>query len=121
MTHGYPPDRPAKPPIPTGDLIGSIIALVLTLIGGGVAAFFGIFVMAFTDYCPPATCPIDAGVNAMAAGFITAAVLGIAGTTVTVIRLINRRPAWPFAVSTMGLCALCCALAIAGYLAAVST
>jgi len=120
MNYGHPPQQPAKPPISTGDLIGSIVALVLTLIGGGVAAFFGIFVMAFTDYCPPATCHIDVGVNAMAAGFIAAAVLGVVGTAVTVMRLIARRPAWPFAVSTMGLCALACALAITGYLAAVS-
>lgn len=103
----------------TGDLIGSIAALVLTVIGGGVAAFFGLFFMAFTDYCPPATCHIDAGVNAMAAGFIAAAVIGIAGTVMTIIRLVARRPAWPFAVGTMGLCALACGLAIAGYLAAV--
>jgi len=51
MTFGYLPVQPTKPPISIGDLIGSIAAPVLTFIGGGVAAFFGVFVMAFTDYC----------------------------------------------------------------------
>ncbi|MUL77242.1 hypothetical protein [Mycolicibacterium sp. CBMA 226] len=119
MTYGYSPPPPARPPISGGDLAASISALVLTYVGGGVAAFFAVFAMAFTDYCPPATCHIDAGINAMAAGFIAAIVVALAGTVVTVIRLVKRRPAWPFAVGTLGLCAVLCALAIGGYIAAV--
>ena len=119
MTYGYPPPTPARPPLSSGDLAASISALVLTYVGGGVALAFGVFAMAFTDYCPPATCHIDAGINAMAAGFIAAMVVALAGTVVTVIRMVKRRPAWPFAVGTLGLCALLCALAIGGYIAAV--
>ena len=118
MTYGYPPP-PAKPPISGGDLAASIVALVLTYVGGVVAAFFGLFAMAFTDYCPPVTCHIDAGINAMAAAFIAAAVVAVAGTVVTVIRLTKRNPAWPFAVGTMALCAALCVLGFGGYIAAV--
>lgn len=118
MTYGYPPP-PAKPPLSSGDLAASISALALTYVGGGVAACFAVFAMAFTDYCPPATCHIDAGINAMAAGFIAALVVALAGTVVAVVRLAKRRPAWPFAVGTLGLCALLCVLAIGGYIAAV--
>lgn len=121
MTYGYPPPPPAKPPISGGDLAATISALVLTFVGYGVALFFGVFAMAFTDYCPPATCHIDAGVNAMAAGFIAAALVALAGTGVTVMRLVKRRPAWPFAIGTLGLCAVLCAFAVFGYLAAVGS
>ncbi|WP_043986129.1 hypothetical protein [Mycolicibacterium llatzerense] len=119
MTYGYPPPPPAKPPISSGDLAASISALVLTYVGGGVAAFFAVFAMAFTDYCPPATCHIDAGINAIAAGFIAAALVALAGTVFTVIRLVKRLRAWPFAVGTMGLCAVLCLFGIGAYLAAV--
>ena len=86
MTYGYPPPPPpllpppAKPPISSGDLAASIIALVLTFIGGGVGAFFAVFMMAFTDYCPPATCHIDAGVTALMIGFGIAGLIAVAGT-----------------------------------------
>ncbi|WP_155926345.1 hypothetical protein [Mycolicibacterium sp. CBMA 234] len=115
----YPLPPPAKPPISGADLAVSITMLVLTFVGGGVAAFFGLFAMAFTDYCPQATCDIDAGVNAMAAGFVVAALVGVAGTAVTVVRLTQRKTAWPFAVGTMALCAVMCLLGIGGYFAAV--
>ena len=118
MTYGYPPPTPARPPLSSGDLAASISALVLTYVGGGVAAFFAVFALAFTDYCPPATCHIDAGINAMAAGFIAAALVALAGTVVTVIRLVKRLRAWPFAVGTLVLCAVLCIGAIGGYIAA---
>ena len=63
---GYPP---ARRPASGIDIAMSILALLLALGGGAVAAFFGIFFMAFTDHCPPETCHIDAGVTAMFIGF----------------------------------------------------
>lgn len=118
MSYSYPAP-PAKPPVSRTDLVWSIVALVLTFAGGGVAAFLGLFVMAFTDYCPPATCHVDVGVSTMVTGFIVAAVLGLAGSIITVIRLTTRAPAWPFAFGTLALCALACTVAIAGYIKAV--
>ena len=115
---GYPPPV-TKRPVSGIDLAFSILALLLAVCGGGVAAFFGIFFMAFTDYCPPETCDIDAGVSAMFAGFIAAALLWIAGTTLTIVSLVRRSRAWPYALGTLVLCAGACLLGIAGYIAAV--
>lgn len=119
MTYGYPPQPPAERPISRGDLAVSITALVLTVAGGAVAAFFGIFFMAFTDHCPPETCHIDTGVTAMFTGFTVAAVLWLAGTVLTIVRLVRRSAAWPFAVGTLALCAAACIAGIGGYLVAV--
>ncbi|MEZ0050604.1 hypothetical protein ABIA30_001602 [Mycobacterium sp. MAA66] len=119
MTYGYPPPLPAKPPISSGDLAASIVALVLTFIGGGVGAVLAVFMMAFTDYCPPATCHVDAGVTAAMTGFTIAGLIAIAGTTVTVVQLTRRSRGWPFAVGTLVLCGVACALGIGGYIVAV--
>lgn len=119
MTYGYPAPPPAKRPISGVDLAVSITALVLTVVGGAVAAFFGIFFMAFTDHCPPESCDIDAGVTAMFTGFIAAAVVGIAGTVLTIVQLVRRSTAWTFAIGTLLLCAAACVAGIGGYLVAV--
>ncbi|MGW0161578.1 hypothetical protein ACWDUN_19940 [Mycobacterium sp. NPDC003323] len=108
-----------RPPVSGIDVAVSVTALVLTVVGGAVAGFFGIFFMAFTDHCPPATCNIDAGVSAMFTGFGVAVLLWLAGTTVTIVRLVRRSRAWPFALGTMAVCALACVAGIGGYLVAV--
>lgn len=118
MSYGVAPP-PAKPPVSRADLIWSIIMLVATYAGGAVAAFIGVFVMAFTDNCPPASCHIDTGINVMVTAFVVAAVLAVAGTVLTVVRLTARAMAWPFALITLGLCAMACLVAIAGYIKAV--
>ncbi len=114
--YGYPPPKPRASGI---DIAVSITALVLTVAGGGVAAFFGVFFMAFTDHCPPETCDIDAGVTAMFTGFTVAAVMWLAGTTLTIVAMVRRAAAWPFAIGTLALCALACVAGIGGYLVAV--
>ena len=119
MTYpGFPPPA-AKPPVSGLDMAVSITALVLTVLGGAVAAFLGLFMMAFTDYCPPATCDIDTGVAAMFTGFIAAGALWIAGLVMTIVALVRRSKAWPWAIGTLVLCAGACLLGIAGYLVAV--
>jgi len=114
---GYPPPR--KPPIDTTDRVVSIIAIVLTVLGAGVAVFLAVFMMAFTDYCPPETCHIDQGVTLAFAGFGVGAVIAIAGIATTVIRLIRRLRAWPIAVATLVLTGVACVLGMAGYIASV--
>ncbi|ORA99715.1 hypothetical protein BST33_13095 [Mycolicibacter minnesotensis] len=116
MSPSYPPP---KPPISRGDLAGSLAALVLTVVGGGLAAILGLFMMAFTDNCPTTTCNIDAGVTAITAGFAAAAAVCAAGTVLTIVRLVRRNLAWPFAVATLALTAAACAAGLGGYLAAV--
>ncbi|MCV7086129.1 hypothetical protein [Mycolicibacter hiberniae] len=116
MSQSHPPP---KPPISWGDLVGALSALALTFIGSGVAAFLGLFLMAFTDNCPPSTCNIDAGVTAITAGFAAAAVVVVGGTVVTIVRLVRRNPAWPFALATLVLTAAACTAGIGGYITAV--
>jgi hypothetical protein len=110
---------PAKPPISTADLTISIVSLVLTLLLGGSAAVMGFFLLAFLDYCPPETCSADGAVTAVGISLIVAVVVGLIGLVVTIVQLVRRSPAWPFAVGTLMLCGVICAFGFAGYFAAV--
>jgi hypothetical protein len=122
MSYGYPPFPPPPPVPPTRsgvDLAISITLLVLTYAGGGVAAFLAVFMLAFTDYCPPATCNIDAGVTAVMTGFGVAVLIAIAGTVISIVQMVRRAKAWPWATGTLVLCGVACGLGMAGYIAAV--
>ncbi len=116
MSYGYPP---AKPPISGTDLSISIVALILTVIGLAGAAFMGLMMLAFTDHCPPATCHIDLAVTAMTTGLGIAALVGVVGIALTIVRLVRRARAWPVAVATLGLCAAACLFGFFGYIQAV--
>jgi hypothetical protein len=118
VTVPWPP-APAKPPISAADLTISIISLVLTLLLGGSAAVMGFFLLAFLDYCPPETCSADGAVTAVGISLIVAVVVGLVGLVVTIVQLVRRSPAWPFAVGTLVLCGVICAFGFAGYFAAV--
>jgi NO-binding membrane sensor protein with MHYT domain len=118
VTVPWPP-APAKPPISGVDLTISIISLVLTLLLGGSAAVMGFFLLAFLDYCPPETCSADGAVTAVGLSVIVAVVVGLVGLVVTIVQLVRRSPAWPFAVGTLLLCGVICAFGFAGYFAAV--
>ena len=68
---GFPPPGYApspKPPVAPVDLTISVVAMILTVLGIVVAGFLGFMLLAFTDYCPPETCNIDAGVTAVMTG-----------------------------------------------------
>jgi hypothetical protein len=119
---GYPvrwPSRPTKPPLSAADLTISIGALILTVLLGIAAAFFGLFSLAFLDHCPPETCSVDGAFTAVATALGVALLVGIAGLAVTVAQLIRRRPAWPFAVGALVLCTIVCVLGGIGYAVAV--
>jgi hypothetical protein len=118
VTVPWPP-APAKPPISAADLTISIISLVLTVLLGGSAAVMGFFLLAFLDYCPPETCSADGAVTAVGISLIVAVVVGLVGLVVTIVQLVRRSPAWPFAVGTLVLCGVICAFGFAGYFAAV--
>ena len=113
---GYPP--PPKPPIAAADLTISVVAMILTVVGTVGAGFMGLMMLAFTDYCPPETCHIDAGVTAIMTGLGIAALIAVVGVGWTIVRLVRRLPAWPFAMGTLGLCAASCLLALWGYIQA---
>ena len=109
---------PGKPRAP-GDLVISIVALVLTVLLGAAAAVMGLFSLAFLDYCPPVSCSVDGAVTAVGTALMVAFVVGLIGLVVTIVALVRRRLAWPFAVGTLVLCAVICVVGGVGYAAAV--
>jgi hypothetical protein len=120
MAHpSYPPPPPRKPPIAPADLWVSIGVLILTAAFGAVAATMGLFMLAFLDYCPPESCSADGAVTAVGTALLSAFAIGVVGLVVTVIQLVRRKPGWPFAVATFGLCVLAVVLGGVGYSVAV--
>lgn len=113
----------AQPPAPRGrsgvDIAISVAALVLTVLLGAAASFLGLFSLAFLDHCPPASCSVDGAVEAVFTSLFAAAGIGVIGLIVTVVQLIRRKTAWPFAVGTFALCAAAILVGVVAYSAAV--
>ncbi|MBI5339385.1 MAG: hypothetical protein HZB45_17070 [Mycolicibacterium rufum] len=114
----YPAPRPPAPRS-GADVAISIVFLVLTGVLGAAAVFFGVFSLAFLDHCPPETCSVDGAVNAVFTALLVAAGVGVVGLVLTVVALIRRATAWPYALATFALCALTLFLGGVGYGAAV--
>jgi hypothetical protein len=87
---------PVKPRA-QGDLVISIVALVLVVLLGAAAAVMGLFSLAFLDYCPPENCSVDGAVTAVGTALMIAFVVGLIGLVVTIVALVRRSLAWPFA------------------------
>jgi len=51
----YAPQQPRN----AADVTASVLMMVMTVLLGGLAAVIGVFILAFIDHCPPATCSID--------------------------------------------------------------
>lgn len=98
----------------------SIVVLVLTVAMGAAATVFGVFSLAFLDHCPPETCSVDGAVSAVFTALLVAAGVGVLGLVLTVVALVRRATAWPYALTTFALCALTLFLGAVGYAAAVS-
>jgi hypothetical protein len=113
------PPPPGKPPVSSADLTISIVALVLTVMLGAVGAFFGIFSLAFLDYCPPASCSAEGAATAVMTAVGVAALVGLGGLVVTIIQFVRRKIAWPFAVGALVLCVVVFFIGGVGYVAAV--
>lgn len=111
---------PQPPQRSSSDVAVSIIVLGATALMGAGAAVMGLFLLAFLDHCPPETCSIDGAVTAVGTALMVALGIGVAGLVTTVVLLIRRRRAWPFAVATLALCGLTLVLGLVGYDAAVS-
>ena len=122
---GYPPPPPywgppPPPPRNTTDVAISVIVLVLTVLLGGAASVMGFFSLAFLDYCPPATCSVDGAVTAVLATIAIAAVSVLTGLIITIVRLGQRKTAWPLAVGTLGLLMVVFFVGAIAYTAVVS-
>jgi hypothetical protein len=102
------------------DVILTIMLLVATFVVLVVSAFFDLFAVAFTDYCPE-PCHAGAGVAVVFTVWISSGVLALVGAIVSIIRLARRRRAWWFALATLlfvmvgGIAALWLYASIIGY------
>lgn len=115
---GYGPP-PAQPQRSASDLGGSITMIVLTVLSWAFAAFFGLFLLAFLDHCPPATCSADGAMLAIGSALLVAAGIAVIGVTITVVRLVRRKTDWPIALGTLLLCLAAYLCGIVGYFASV--
>jgi hypothetical protein len=116
-SHGA--SRPPKPPVSGADIAASITVLVLTAFMIAAGAVFGLFSLAFPDYCPPATCSEQGAVNAVGTALFAAAGIGVLGLTGTVVQLFRRKRGWPFAVATFAMCLIAFFFGGVGYSMAV--
>jgi hypothetical protein len=114
----YPP-RPGRPPASAADVTISIVTLVLTVVLGAVATFFGVFSLAFIDYCPPESCSAEGAAIAVMTALAVAGLIGLIGMVLTIVALARRKLAWPFAVGTLGLCVVTLFVGALGYMTAV--
>jgi hypothetical protein len=71
------------------------------------------------DSCPPETCSAEGAATAIGTALVGATVVGPAGLVVTVVQLVRRKLAWPFAVGTLVLCGAICVAGVVGYFVAV--
>ena len=110
---------PAKPPISRTDLWVSLAVLAVTMLMGAAAAVGGLFSLAFLDYCPSETCSAAGAATAVFSALGAAGVIGALGVIITVVQLVRRRLAWPFAAAALVICAVILAAGAAGYVSAV--
>ncbi|MEI6252797.1 MAG: hypothetical protein WCP30_08330 [Mycobacteriaceae bacterium] len=115
-----PPPASTPPPRNAGDVTGSVVVMVVTVLVVGAGAFMGLFSVAFLDHCPPATCSAEGAVTASMTAVVVAALVAVAGIITTIVRLATRKTAWPFAIGTLGLCVGVFVLGAIAYTAAVS-
>lgn len=76
------------------DIVLSIVFLVAAVVTALIGAVSQVFILAFTDYCPPATCHIDQGTNSVFATWIVIAVVLLVSIVLTIVLLVRRRRAW---------------------------
>ncbi|CAN5543350.1 hypothetical protein BH11ACT6_BH11ACT6_07620 [soil metagenome] len=116
MVYGMPPPpAPRKPPISGVDLGISLTAMILTLAFGAFAVVIGMFLLLVLESCPPALCSVDGGVSAVLVTWLIAAVIGLLGFTVTIVQLVRRALAWPYAVGMLVLCVATCVIGVYVY------
>jgi hypothetical protein len=110
---------PAKPPVAQGDLVVSILAIVLIAVVGVAASAMGLLMLAFLDSCPPDGCSETGAVASVWTAIMVAFFVGLAGVVVTIVRLVTRKQAWPFAVGTFMACGAVGVVGLVAYLLAV--
>ncbi|MEV1292541.1 hypothetical protein [Pseudonocardia sp. NPDC049635] len=101
------------------DVALSGIALALTGMLVALGVFGGVFLLAFLDYCPPQTCSSSRIMVSVVGSLVVAAAAGIAGLAMTVLRIVERRISWPFALITLAIVAAAVGFGAADYTSAI--
>lgn len=96
---------------------GAALAVAGMLIALGV--FGGVFLIAFADYCPPRTCSSSQILVSVAGSLVVAVAAGIAGLAMTVLRIVERRISWPFAVAALLITTVAIAVGAVDYTSAI--
>ncbi|MBJ7339150.1 hypothetical protein [Mycolicibacterium sp.] len=109
---------PSTKPIPAADLIVSVVALLATVVFGAVSARVALYLLLVLDACPNLTCNVGRATTVVGVDLVIALVIGIVGFAVTIVKLVRRRRAWPYAVGTFVLCVVACLVGVLGYFAA---
>jgi hypothetical protein len=95
------------------------VLLVVAAVGSAVGAGMEFMMLAFTDYCPPESCNADRAATSVLLSVSAAGVLMLIGSVLTIVWLVRRRLAWPFATATLILSAAAELLGFVGYFVAV--
>ncbi len=95
------------------DVVLSVAALALAGAVVALGVTFAVLVVAYLDTCP--TCSSSGALVYVGGPVVVAIAAGFAGLAVTVLRIVDRRASWPFALATLVVCTL--AVAIGGYAA----
>ncbi|BBG01097.1 hypothetical protein C8E95_6315 [Pseudonocardia autotrophica] len=119
LSAGSPRTGADRRPVIRWDVALSGIALALTGMLVALGVFGGIFLMAFLDYCPPKTCSSSRILVSVAGSLVVAAAAGIAGLAMTVLRIVERRVSWPFALITLAIVATAIGFGAADYTSAI--
>ncbi len=125
MSSGYPPVAPVtaapvlKPPRAGWDIALSTTLLVVSVIGWVIAAGTEFFMLAFTDYCPTATCNADKGFTSIAVALAVAAAVIVSSAVIAIVRIVRRRLGWPFAAAALVLSIAAEIVGLVSYFAAI--
>lgn len=97
------------------DLAISVVILVVAVVAAGFGAFVGLFLLAFIDHCPPATCSIEGVEAAVSSAVLFAGLAVSSGIVLTIVSLVRRKPAWPWALGSLVVCVVVLVLGAVGY------
>jgi hypothetical protein len=97
-----------RSPRPRGDRAASILILVASVLGWAAGSIFIFFVVGlFGGDCVTADCGAYAGVAAQKIAILIAAAIVVVGIVLTIVRIVLRRKAWPFALAAFLACGVC--------------
>lgn len=82
------------------DVALSIVLVVLANAAFLIGAIFGVFAIAFIDYCPRG-CDANTGVSIQFIAGAILALVGLIGSVLTIVLLVRRRRAWWVALATL--------------------